>query len=91
MRVVHYSIAHVIPRRRNACTTTAIASICKRSIVFVSPVSIIFMDSEYHPPLVPHLWFDTQAVEAVEFYTSLLPQSKIVRKDVIEDTPLGKR
>jgi len=28
-------------------------------------------------------------VEAVEFYTSLFPQSKIVRKDVIEDTPSG--
>ncbi len=47
------------------------------------------MDSKYHPPLVPHLWFDTQAVEAVEFYTSLFPQSKIVSKDVIEDTPSG--
>ncbi|KAA9010386.1 VOC family protein [Histidinibacterium aquaticum] len=28
--------------------------------------------------LVPHLWFDDDALDAVEFYTSLLPDSRIV-------------
>src|SRR5947209_628508 len=27
--------------------------------------------------ITPHLWFDTQAKEAAEFYTSILPDSKI--------------
>ena len=26
--------------------------------------------------ITPHLWFDTQAKEAAEFYTSVLPDSK---------------
>ena len=29
------------------------------------------------PHIVPNLWFDTQALEAAEFYTSIFPNSKI--------------
>jgi len=30
------------------------------------------------PKIVPNLWFDTQAVEAAEFYCSVFPSSRIV-------------
>ncbi|MCG1008975.1 VOC family protein [Salinicoccus sp. ID82-1] len=39
--------------------------------------------------IVPHLWFDAQAEEAVDFYTSIFPQSKLNVKTYIEDTPSG--
>ena len=39
--------------------------------------------------LVPHLWFDTQAVEAAEFYCSLFPDSRIISKGVMKGTPSG--
>ena len=39
--------------------------------------------------IVPHLWFDTQAKEAAEFYTSLLPDSKIDSLTTIHNTPSG--
>lgn len=39
--------------------------------------------------IIPHLWFDKQAVQAVEFYTSLFPRSKINYKTLIKDTPSG--
>lgn len=39
--------------------------------------------------IIPHLWFDTQAVEAAEFYTSVFPKSKITHKSVLHDTPSG--
>ncbi|MEN9327690.1 MAG: hypothetical protein RI947_498 [Candidatus Parcubacteria bacterium] len=39
--------------------------------------------------LVPHLWFDKQAKEAAEFYTSLFPKSKINNVNTIHDTPSG--
>ncbi|MBI4094174.1 VOC family protein [Candidatus Kaiserbacteria bacterium] len=29
--------------------------------------------------IVPHLWFDTEAKEATEFYTLLFPNSKSIR------------
>lgn len=38
---------------------------------------------------VPHLWFDTQAVEAAEFYTAVFPESAITRTSVLKDTPSG--
>ncbi|MEM1946297.1 MAG: VOC family protein [Candidatus Caldarchaeum sp.] len=38
--------------------------------------------------IVPHLWFDKEAVEAAEFYTSVFPDSSITHKGVIPDTPL---
>jgi predicted 3-demethylubiquinone-9 3-methyltransferase (glyoxalase superfamily) len=40
--------------------------------------------------IVPHLWFDTQAKEASEFYVSVFGQdSKINSINVIKDTPSG--
>lgn len=39
--------------------------------------------------IVPHLWFDTQAVEAADFYVSVFPDSKVTMKTVIKDTPSG--
>jgi predicted 3-demethylubiquinone-9 3-methyltransferase (glyoxalase superfamily) len=39
--------------------------------------------------IVPHLWFDTQAVEAAEFYTTVFPDSKVTMKNIIKDTPSG--
>ncbi|MBI4149591.1 VOC family protein [Candidatus Woesearchaeota archaeon] len=39
--------------------------------------------------IVPHLWFDKEAVEAAEFYTSVFDNSKINFKTQIHDTPSG--
>lgn len=39
--------------------------------------------------ITTHLWFDTQAKEASEFYVSLLPESKVNSVSVIKDTPSG--
>ncbi|MBV1705467.1 MAG: VOC family protein [Hyphomicrobiales bacterium] len=41
------------------------------------------------PRITPHLWFDTQAVEAAEFYASVFPNSRIDKIDRIRDTPSG--
>ncbi|AKC87956.1 VOC family protein [Pseudoxanthomonas suwonensis] len=40
-------------------------------------------------PITPHLWFDTQAREAAEFYCSLLPDSRIESLATLRDTPSG--
>lgn len=39
--------------------------------------------------IVPNLWFDKEAKEAAEFYTSLLPDSKITDTTTLRDTPSG--
>lgn len=39
--------------------------------------------------IVPHLWFDRDAREAVRFYTSLFSNSEIVSETRIEGTPSG--
>ena len=39
--------------------------------------------------IVPHLWFDTQAIEAAEFYASVFPDSSITHTSVLHDTPSG--
>ena len=39
--------------------------------------------------IVPHLWFDTQALEAAEFYVSLFEDSKITNTAMLYDTPSG--
>jgi predicted 3-demethylubiquinone-9 3-methyltransferase (glyoxalase superfamily) len=39
--------------------------------------------------IVPHLWFDREAKEAARFYTSLLPDSKILHETVLKNTPSG--
>ena len=39
--------------------------------------------------IVPHLWFDTQANEAAEFYCRVFPDSKVLESIVLKDTPSG--
>ena len=39
--------------------------------------------------IVPHLWYDKEAIEAAEFYTSIFPKSKITNVTRIYDTPSG--
>jgi len=39
--------------------------------------------------IVPHLWFDKEAVEAAEFYVSVFPDSRITSVSKITDTPSG--
>ena len=39
--------------------------------------------------IIPHLWFDKEAKEAAEFYTSIFPHSKITNTTVLSDTPSG--
>lgn len=39
--------------------------------------------------IVPHLWFDKEAKEAANFYTSVFPNSKITHTSVLHNTPSG--
>jgi predicted 3-demethylubiquinone-9 3-methyltransferase (glyoxalase superfamily) len=39
--------------------------------------------------ITPHLWFDKEAKEAAEFYTSLFPDSKIMNVTTLHNTPSG--
>jgi predicted 3-demethylubiquinone-9 3-methyltransferase (glyoxalase superfamily) len=39
--------------------------------------------------IVPHLWFDTQAKEAAQFYASVFPDSKVTNTSVLHNTPSG--
>jgi predicted 3-demethylubiquinone-9 3-methyltransferase (glyoxalase superfamily) len=39
--------------------------------------------------ITPHLWFDKEAKEAAEFYTSVFPNSKITNITTLHDTPSG--
>ena len=39
--------------------------------------------------IIPHLWFDTQALEAAKVYTSLIPDSHIDWTHELTDTPSG--
>jgi predicted 3-demethylubiquinone-9 3-methyltransferase (glyoxalase superfamily) len=41
------------------------------------------------PTITPHLWFDKEAKEAAEFYTSILPDSKVTHISTLHDTPSG--
>ncbi len=41
------------------------------------------------PKITPHLWFDKEAKEAAEFYTSVFPRSKIKNTTTIQNTPSG--
>lgn len=40
-------------------------------------------------PILPHLWFNTEAREATAFYVSLFPNSSIKHISTITDTPSG--
>ncbi|SHM94386.1 VOC family protein [Gracilibacillus kekensis] len=39
--------------------------------------------------IIPHLWFNNEAKEAAQFYTSIFPESKITSVTTIHDTPSG--
>ena len=39
--------------------------------------------------ITPHLWFDTEAVEAADFYASTFPDSRVTNVTTIYDTPSG--
>jgi predicted 3-demethylubiquinone-9 3-methyltransferase (glyoxalase superfamily) len=41
------------------------------------------------PTITPHLWFDTQAKEAAEFYSEVFPHSHVTDVTTIHDTPSG--
>ena len=41
------------------------------------------------PKIIPHLWFDNQAVEAAEFYTGIFPDSHVTGTSRLFDTPSG--
>jgi len=39
--------------------------------------------------IIPHLWFNKEAKEAAQFYTSLFPESKITHTSLLRNTPSG--
>jgi predicted 3-demethylubiquinone-9 3-methyltransferase (glyoxalase superfamily) len=39
--------------------------------------------------ITPHLWFDTQAKEAAEFYREVFPDSQVINVTTLRDTPSG--
>ncbi len=39
--------------------------------------------------ITPHLWFDKEAIEAADFYTSQFPNSKVTNVTTLHDTPSG--
>jgi 3-demethylubiquinone-9 3-methyltransferase len=39
--------------------------------------------------ITPHLWFDKEAKEAAEFYTSIFPNSRITHATTLRNTPSG--
>jgi len=39
--------------------------------------------------ITPHLWFDKEAVDAAEFYSSIFPNSRITNVTTLYDTPSG--
>ncbi|MHC0038773.1 VOC family protein [Pseudoneobacillus sp. C159] len=39
--------------------------------------------------IVPHLWYEREAKEAAEFYTSIFPDSKVTNVTTIRNTPSG--
>lgn len=39
--------------------------------------------------IIPHLWFDKEAKEAANFYTSIFPDSSIIDSYVLRNTPSG--
>ncbi|NWK83353.1 VOC family protein [Staphylococcus sp. GSSP0090] len=43
----------------------------------------------HNQTIVPHLWFDTEAEQAVDFYTNVFPETEIIHKVTLSDTPSG--
>jgi predicted 3-demethylubiquinone-9 3-methyltransferase (glyoxalase superfamily) len=47
------------------------------------------MTTKITQKIIPHLWFDTEAKEAAEFYASVFPDSKVTNITTFHDTPSG--
>ena len=45
--------------------------------------------SHFMQKIIPHLWFDKEAKEAANFYTSVFPNSRIIDSYVLRNTPSG--
>lgn len=45
--------------------------------------------NQHHQKIVPHLWFDREAQEAVHFYVSIFPDSAVTGKTVLSGTHSG--
>ena len=45
--------------------------------------------SSSHQSIIPHLWYDDEALEAARFYTSVFPRSEILSTTTVKDTPSG--
>jgi predicted 3-demethylubiquinone-9 3-methyltransferase (glyoxalase superfamily) len=41
------------------------------------------------PKIIPHLWFDTQALDATKLYTKVFPDSELTSVTKLRDTPSG--
>lgn len=39
--------------------------------------------------IIPHLWYDKEAKEAAQFYTTIFPRSEIMNTTTLHDTPSG--
>ena len=39
--------------------------------------------------IIPHLWFDKEAIEAADFYVSTFPKSKVKNTTILHNTPSG--
>jgi len=39
--------------------------------------------------IVPHLWYDKEAKDAAEFYSSIFPDSRVTNVSILHDTPSG--
>ncbi|MCB0374995.1 MAG: VOC family protein, partial [Sinomicrobium sp.] len=39
--------------------------------------------------IIPHLWFDNEAKDAVHFYTAIFPDAKTITATTLTDTPSG--
>jgi len=39
--------------------------------------------------IIPHLWFDKEALEAADFYVDVLPNSRVKNTNVLRNTPSG--
>ncbi|KAA9002389.1 VOC family protein [Paenibacillus spiritus] len=42
-----------------------------------------------NPKIVPHLWYDREAVEAAQFYASVFPESRVTKVTTLSGTPSG--
>ena len=47
------------------------------------------MTTKISQKITPHLWFDKEAKEAAELYTSLIPNSKLTKVRTLRNIPSG--